>query len=118
MVASTIDFKTYAYLTNGAQSAGIRINQFTFGLQNPVPGTGPFTLPGTIKISKGNRGFGLKPRYLRLVRTAGAAPNTKSFYTNLVILDPGQFDAIQPGAELIVDGVSYTVLRKVPETVT
>lgn len=115
MAATTLVYDTYGYTTDDGDRAGIRINQLTLALQTTAPTTTGFTVKGTLRSSQGNRQFGIKPRYLRLSRKGGAAPFIKTLYTNLPVLLPADFDAFVEKSDIVVDGNTYKILKKVNE---
>lgn len=70
-----------------------------------------------VKISKGNREFGIRPRGIRLARTRGEAPNTFVEYAFIPVLgvgdlgDPG--NAVGNG--IIYNGENWIISGHVPE---
>jgi len=69
------------------------------------------------KVSKSTREAGLKPRGVRLVRTIGTAPNQFKRYTFLPVLTQTALDGagFNVGATITIDGVAWTVARRLPE---
>lgn len=67
-----------------------------------------------VKISKGNREFGIRPRGVRLVRTVGTAPDTFKKYTFLPVLTPTAYDGagFSVGTEITIDAVVWTVAAR------
>lgn len=110
-----VDFKNYLYTDDDGETHQIRINQFTFAAQVTDPAVGEATSKIQAKSSLGKRMFGLKPRYARLTRDAGASPDVKTYYTNLPILSPGDFGTLNTGSAVVVNGVNWRVLALVPE---
>lgn len=70
-----------------------------------------------VKVSKGNREFGIRPRGIRLARTRGAEGETFVEYAFMPVLglgdlgDPG--NAI--GAEIIYNGVTWVISGHIAE---
>lgn len=67
-----------------------------------------------VKISKGDREAGIRPRRVVLTRTIGTAPNQFTRRTTLPVLTPAAFNsaAFAPAAEITYGGVAWTVLRR------
>jgi len=70
------------------------------------------------KISKGNKAYGIRPRFLRLSRTAqvGTDPtDLKTYRTKLIILDKDNFASFSKGSSVTFKGNTWTITEKVLE---
>lgn len=106
-------FADYIYQSDSAVSFQIRID--TDQAQEVGGVAGVSDVPAHVRISSTRREFGVQPRHVTLKRLAGTAPNQKVFSTKLAVCTPAVFDALQVGATLEVNGVSYRVASKTPE---
>lgn len=66
--------------------------------------------------SGSRRRFGVHPRGVVLTRAVGAAPNEFNKSTFLAYPTVAGFNAIADGAKVTIDGVEWTVARKLPES--
>lgn len=88
------------------------------GGANAAPG-GTITSPISAKVSKSNRGVGLKPRTVTIVFDEGAAPAGYADNSPITIpvLTPARYTAIAKGATGTYLGAGVTVVSKSPERV-
>lgn len=79
-----------------------------------TPPTGAVTSPIKVKISKGNREFGLRPRGVTLARTIGTAPDTFTKTTFLPVLTPSAFASatFALDAKITIGSIEWTVVSK------
>lgn len=91
----------------------LRLTPEYFAVAGTAP-TGPATSSIRAKISKSNREFGIRPRFVRLTRTIGTAPDTFRRYATLSVLTPADFalPAFALGATITIDTVAYTVIGR------
>lgn len=109
-------FTTTKYESDDGIIHPIRIATDRVAAAGTAP-TGAVSSNAYAKISKTNREFGIRPRGVRLVRTLGTAPLTFKRYSFVPVLTAEAFDtdAFDPGAQVTVDGVAWTVAGRVPE---
>lgn len=76
--------------------------------------TGAVTSPIKVKISKGNREYGLRPRGVTLARTIGTAPDTFTKTTFLPVLTQSAFSsaAFALDAKISIGSIEWTVVGK------
>lgn len=79
--------------------------------------TGAVTNDISVKVSKSNREYGLRPRGVSLARTVGTAPNTFVKYTFLPLRSIADYTATayRKGATVTINSVAWEVVGKVPE---
>jgi len=96
----------------------IRLSAATIAAAGTPPG-GAVTDPDYVKVSKGNREFGMRPRGVRLSRNIGSATVPNMRYKFLPVLTPAAFNgaAFAVGSEVTVGGNTWTVVAKMPEDV-
>lgn len=70
-----------------------------------------------VKISKGNKEYGIRPRGVTLSRVAGTAPDTFTKTTFLPVLTETAYDsaAFANNATISIGSTSWTVVGKRPE---
>lgn len=105
------------YQLDNESVARIRVQPETITSGNPSA-TGPANLPVTVRVSNGNRAFGIKPRSITLKWT-GAAPDgyDPNGILRVPILQRGTYNAINLGAAFTYAGASAQVVGKNPERV-
>lgn len=88
-----------------------------YAAQAGTPPTGVVTSALKVKVSKGNKEFGLRPRGVKLARTVGTAPDTFKKYSFLPVLTPAEFitSAYALGTEITIGGVVWIVVGIQPE---
>lgn len=108
-------FKDYIYeADDGDNSYLVRLDTDQATLSGAVTGT---PTDGFHVIANGSRRkFGINPRHIIAKRTVGTAPNEKTFSTRLAICTQAAYDAITLGATVSINGTSYVVSFKSPET--
>lgn len=94
----------------------IRLSSETIAAAGAQP-AGATTDPDYVKVSKGNREFGMRPRGVRLSRNIGTDEIPNMRYKFLPILTPAAFDtaAFAVGAEIAIGGNTWEVVAKVAE---
>lgn len=82
-----------------------------------TPPTGAVDSNISAKVSKSSRSYGLRPRGVRLSRIVGTAPDQFKRYTFLPVLTPTALagSGFNVGSTITIDGVAWTVAKKVPE---
>lgn len=110
-----MSFRTYIYESDRDTSYKIRLDSDQAVLAGAVR-AGATTEGFHVKAQKPTRTFGLNPRHLVLKRTTGSAESERSFFTRLAICTAAAFAGIVEGSVVSVNGVSYIVDRKEPET--
>lgn len=113
------DFEIYAYTANSGSTHPIRMSTASAAAQTTaaVPDA-PVTSNISARVGASSRVRGLRPRGVRLKRSTGTGVNKKAFYTFLPILVAADWTALNFGSAVTVNGVAYTVSRKVPENVS
>lgn len=114
-------FTQTTYELNNGDVCAIRVQPETLaaniGAANAAP-TAARTLPVTAKVSKGNRGFGIKPRTVALKFTTGAPAGYKAdSIITIPILQAANWDAINDGDTGSYLGGTVQVVYKSPERV-
>lgn len=114
-------FTYTTYELNSGDVCGIRVQPETLaaniGAANGAPAAAR-TLPVTAKVSKGNRGFGIKPRTVTLRFTSGAPADYKTGgLVTIPILQAATWDAISDGDTGTYLGGNVQVVFKTPERV-
>lgn len=111
------------YETDDGEIAPVRVQPETLaatvgGQTNAAP-PGPTTQSTSAKISRGNREFGLRPRYVTFAWNPGSAPDGYDERTlqKLPILTEAAYNAITNGAPVAYLGGAGTVVSKTPESV-
>lgn len=109
-------FTTTKYESDTGTIHPIRIDSERVAASGAAP-AGAITSNAFAKISKTNREFGIRPRGVRLSRTLGTAPLTFKKYTFVPVLSATAWvgAAFNPGAEVTIDEVAWTVVARVPE---
>jgi len=69
------------------------------------------------KVSKSNREFGLRPRYVIIARVAGTAPDTFTKYANIPVLTQAAWNsaAFAIGVEISYAGFTWEITARCPE---
>ncbi len=110
------NFKRYAYGSDSNGVFAIRASSKVAGKQTTTPALAAAGVP-TVKTGRGNRGYGVRPRYLRLSRVAGTAPNEKVYYDRLPIFLKADIAAMTALATVDLDGVTWNVVGYQPESI-
>jgi len=94
----------------------IRLRAETLAAAGAQP-QGAVTSSIRAQITKTNREFGLRPRMVSLSRTEGEGDAAVKITTKIPVLTATAFAgaAFQIGAEVAVDGETYTVVGRSPE---
>lgn len=111
------NFITTRYLADSGDIHPMRIQEDRVIAADPVP-SGPVSpFVATVKISKGNRAFGIRPRGVRLKRVSGTAPDQRTRYTFLPVRTPEAWaePAFNPNATIVIGANSWTVVDRVNE---
>lgn len=82
-----------------------------------APPTGGVTSNIKVKISKGNKEFGIRPRGVRLARLVGTAPDTFRKYSFLPVLTATAFNGtgFALGSTVTISTVDWEVVAKISE---
>lgn len=104
------------YESDGATVHPIRLSADT-AVQAGTEPAGVVTSFIPAKVSKGNREFGLRPRGVKLYRTAGTAPNTFTKYKFLPLRSIVDYEAAaySPESTIAVGGITWKVAARVAE---
>ncbi len=101
---------TYTYVSDDGDNKPIRLAAATAT-------AGSFSQGATddadfVKVSKGNREFGQRPRGLTLSRNLGSDDEPNLRYKFLPMATQAAFNAASIGSTITVGGVSWTVIGK------
>lgn len=110
------NFKRYAYGSDSSGVFAIRASTKVAGVQTTTPALAAPGVP-TVRTGRGSRGYGVRPRYLRLSRTAGTAPNEKVYYDKLPIFLVADVATMRALTTVTLDGVTWNVVGYVPESI-
>jgi hypothetical protein len=111
------NFKRYVYIDDRNESIGIRASTKVAAKQTTAATVANASNTPTVQTNRGNRGYGIRPRYLRLSRTAGTAPNEKVYYDKLPIFRAADITAMQGTATFDIDGVTWNNVGYVAESI-
>lgn len=111
------NFRRYVYVDDRNESVGIRASSKVAGAQTTQATLANASNTPTVRTSRGNRGYGIRPRYLRLSRVAGTAPNEKVYYDKLPIFRSADITAMSAAATFTLDGVVWTNNGYVAESI-
>jgi len=109
------------YESNAGTIHRLRISAEKAAVASNTEPSGAIDSPIKVKVSKGNREFGLRPRGVRLYRTVtGGSGNeavTKVLYSFLPILTATVFESatFADEATVTINSVAWKVLSKVQE---
>lgn len=94
----------------------IRLDAQTIAVAGAPP-AGATTDNDYVKVSKGNREFGMRPRGVRLSRNVGTAELPNMRYKFLPVLTQTAFNSggYAVGQQLGIGGVDWEIIAKVPE---
>lgn len=109
-------FVTTGYKADDGDYYRIRMSNANRGAQTTADVGNQPSAPGRALVGGSRRKSGLHARGVRLVRKTGSAPNLVSFHTFLPILLQGDYAALQVGATILINGISWLVESHVPET--
>ena len=112
MVAKT----TLKYQADSSEIHGLILDPNRAAQAGTEP-TGDVSSNIKVKVSKGNKEYGIRPRGVRLARIVGTAPDTFRKYSFLPVLTATAFASATyaVGATITIDGVEWEVAAKVPE---
>lgn len=110
------NFKRYAYGSDNAGVFAIRAASKVAGRQTTAPALAAADVP-TVRTGRGTGGYGVRPRYLRLSRTAGTAPNEKVYYSRLPIFLAADIATMRALSTVDLDGVTWNVKGYVAESI-
>lgn len=105
-------FDTYRYTSDDGDQKPIRLEAETADAGSFPAGTG-LDDRDFVKVSKGNREFGMRPRGVRLRRRASDGIR----YKFLPIATTAAFDAILSAGTVTIGGTAWNVTSPVPEDV-
>lgn len=104
---------TYVYTSDDGDRKPIRLSAATAT-------AGSFTQGATddadfVKVSKGNREFGQRPRMLSLSRNLGTDAEPNFRYKRLPMATVAAFTAASVGDTITVDGTVWNIIGKIAE---
>jgi len=101
------------YESNDAEIYSIKLTP-AFAEKAGTAPTGAVTSPIKVKVSKGNREYGIRPRGVTLARTVGTDPDTFVKTTFLPVLTLSAFSSatFALDAKITIDGTEWTVVSK------
>jgi hypothetical protein len=109
-------YDTYIYeAADGASSFKIRLDTDQATLSGAIV-AGTTTQGFHVRVKKSRRAYGLNPRHIVAKRKVGVAPADKTFFTYLAICTEAAFAAIETGSAVLINGITWVVDRKEPET--
>lgn len=111
------NFASYAYTANDSTVYKIRASSKVVGAQPTTPTTSGISGKPSVNVNRGNRGLGVKPRAIRLRRTAGSAPNIKVYYDKLPVFTAADATTLLAGGAITLDGVAWTPDSLIPESI-
>lgn len=103
------NFTKVLYVAGDGKKYKIRMSTADVTAQPTAPGTGAADVAGTVKVSKNSKAFGLRPRRLSLTRTAGTAPNVKTYYDRLIVCAAADVATLQTAGTVTINSVVWTV---------
>lgn len=105
------------YETDLGLIAQIRMGDEEAAVAGDEP-AGDVDLPVHVLNSGSRRAFGFHPRTVVLRQEVGEDPNTFNRYRDLAVLTPTAFGeaGFALGAEIELDGTTWEVSRRIPET--
>lgn len=109
-------FSKVLYVADDGKKYTIRLSAADVAAQTTAPGTGSPDVKGKVKISKNTNAFGLHPRRVNLSRTAGAAPNIKTYYDKLVVCAIADVAALITAGTVTINGTTWTVNNSTGES--
>lgn len=111
------NFASYKYTADNGDIYKIRASSKVVQAQPTTPVTTGFAGKPSVNVGRGSRGLGVKPREIRLKRTAGTAPNIKVYYNRLPVFVAGDAATLLAGGAIALDGVEWTPDSLIPESV-
>lgn len=111
------NFAFYKYIDNNANVYKIRASSKVVGAQPTTAVTTGIGQASSVRTSRGNRGLGVRPRAIRLKRTAGTAPNIKVYYDRLPVFVATDVATLLGGGAITIDGVAWTPDSLIPESI-
>lgn len=107
------------YLADDGEIHFIRISPQVAAVANNDPPAGAVTSNIKVKVSKTNREFGLRPRFVRVAREVDVDTETRNLviYRTIPVLTPTAFNSASFALNAVVsyEGDNYTVIQKEPE---
>lgn len=115
-------FTKARYITDQGDTHPIRVQpetlSLTFGSTPNDPPPPPVDTPLSVKVSNGNRSFGVKPRSVTIAFKVTAPTGYKvGSYIRLPILQPGLYNAINVDDTCTYLSNTATVIGKNPERI-
>lgn len=106
----------FKYQADGDSVHWIRLSNAVKTAAGAEP-NGAVTSELSVKVSRGNRQIGLRPRFVRLTRTEGEEPNIVIKRTRIPVLTKANWNHANYalGASLQYKGQAWTIFAKVPE---
>lgn len=104
---------TYVYTSDDGDRKPIRLSAETADAAGFATGTTDDA--DFVKVSKGNREFGQRPRQLSLSRNLGSATEPNMRYKKLPMPTTAAFTAASVGGTITVGSVTWDIIGKISE---
>lgn len=111
------NYTFYKYTADNGDIYKIRASTKVFGAQPTTPSTTGFAGKPSVNVGRGNRGYGVRPRAIRLKRQAGSAPNIKVYYDQLPVFLAADAATLLSQTSIDLDGVAWTPDSLIPESI-
>lgn len=111
------NFASYKYTADNGDIYKIRASSKVVGAQPTTAVTTGFAGKPSVNTSRGGRGLGVRPRAIRLRRTAGTSPNIKVYYDRLPVFVDSDVATLLGGGAITLDGVAWTPDSLIPESI-
>lgn len=105
-----MSYQKYRYSSDTGLTHPIRLSSAVAAAQPTAPTAGgPYDSLISAKVGRTNREIGLKPRQILLTRTAGAAPNVKTYYDRMPVCTAADLATLKAAGTVTINGVVWTV---------
>ena len=111
------NFAFYTYTANNGDIYKIRASSKVVAAQPTTAVQTGLAGKPSVNVGRGNRGLGIKPREIRLKRTAGTAPNLKVYYNRLPVFVAADVTTLLGQATIPIDGVAWVPDSLIPESI-
>ena len=111
------NFAFYTYTANDSTIYKIRASSKVVAAQPTTPVQTGLAGKPSVHVGRGNRGLGVKPREIRLKRTAGSATNLKVYYNRLPVFVAADVPTLLGQATVTIDGVAWQPDSLIAESV-
>jgi hypothetical protein len=111
------NFANYKYVADNNDVYKIRASSKVVAAQPTTPVSTGIGGKSSVRVGRGNAGLGVRPRAIRLKRTAGSAPNVKVYYDKLPVFVAADAATLLAGGNITIDGVAWTPDSLIPESV-